>query len=488
MVQKERESIVRVISKYSASKLYNQALGALNAFIKPKLLTPELFGLWNILNLLPSYASYVHLGARDAMRYLIPYQAARGDIQTNHTIKGSVFYGSLVLNLVIAVPLSLISLLMDLDLKVRLGLMAMAMVIILNWYCEYYLAILKSYQNFSLITSSNYLRSTVVLVLGIVLIYFFGIYGVYLTSIISHAVILGYFRVRYPLAHHGGFDLRTFKDLVYHGCPVMIFSLLIFFMMTSGRIIVSYFLGNEQLGYYGIGLMILTAFMHMPGTAREVMEPRLMEDLTVNSPQETFRDYFLKPVTYAAYSMPFLIGPVILSLPSAIPLVLPNYTPSIFPSQILMCGVYFLALSYLFRGIIVANKWQLKASFITAFTLLLNILLSIALVKAGFGLEGVAVGSSVSVFFLFVGLMILLKREYRFTWEQWRGVIGPLYWPFPIMCSLLALAAYVPGFISLHEYLALLMKLIIYLLVMSVAVYLAQKKYPILKEKKWRHL
>lgn len=478
----QRESIVRVITKYSASKIYNQILGALNAFVKPKLLAPEFFGLWNILNLLPGYASYIHLGARDAMRYLVPYHAARGETQTTHAIKGSVFYGSLLLNLVIAIPLTLFSLITDLNLEVRLGLISMALVIILNWYCEYYLAILKSYQNFSLITSSNYLRSTVVLVLSIVLIYFFGIYGVYLTSIISHVVILLYFRIRYPLEHHGRFDLRTFKDLVHDGFPIMIFSLLIVLMMTSGRIIVSYFLGNEQLGYYGIAVMILTALMHMPGTAREVMEPRLMEDLTVNSSYENFRSYFLKPVTHTAYYMPFLIGPVILALPVGIPLLLPHYMRSIVPAQILMFGVYFLALSYLFRGIIVVNKWQLKASFVTAFKLFLNIVLCVILVKAGFGLEGVALGSSISFFFLFIGLLVFVKREHKISRGHWKAILGPLYWPFPIMCSLIMLTTYAPGIIYLNEYLALLLKLAIYLLAMSVTVYLAQKKYPVLKK------
>ncbi len=95
MESKDKDSVLKNIVRYSSSKIFRQILRVLTGFIKPKLLTPELFGLWNILSIIPAYASYIHLGSRSSMRYLIPYHEAKKEEQKNSEIKGSVFYGSL---------------------------------------------------------------------------------------------------------------------------------------------------------------------------------------------------------------------------------------------------------------------------------------------------------------------------------------------------------------------------------------------------------
>ena len=86
-----KESVTKNIVRYSSSKVYQQILSLLTAFIRPKLLTPELYGLWNILNIIPTYASYSNLGTFDIMRYMIPYHEGKKEHQKSLEIRDSVF-------------------------------------------------------------------------------------------------------------------------------------------------------------------------------------------------------------------------------------------------------------------------------------------------------------------------------------------------------------------------------------------------------------
>ena len=95
----------------------------------------------------------------------------------------------------------------------------------------------------------------------------------------------------------------------------MLYNFTAILINTSDRIIISYFLGTEQLGYYGIADMVLGFIIQIPGTAREVIEPRMMQDIYKCSMKEHLNEYFIKPMFHTAYLMPFLIGGIFLLCP-----------------------------------------------------------------------------------------------------------------------------------------------------------------------------
>jgi len=479
--RKGKDTVIKNIARYSSSNIYRQFLALFTAFIRPKLLTPELYGLWNILNLIPRYSSYIHLGSRSSIRYLIPYYESKNEIQKINEIKGSVFYGSLYLNLLLVSGFVILSLKASLNLEVRLGLIAMAAIVIMGWYYDYYISILKSHQNFTLITSSNYLKASIMAVLSIILIYFFKIYGVYLTAVLTLIVIILYLRSNHPLEPHSKFCFKVFKDLVKMGFPIMTINIITLLISTSDRFIVSYFLGYKQLGYYSIAIMVLHFLENIPAVAREVIEPRLMQSLSENSSEKNLNKYFLKPLINTAYYMPFLVGLVIFVFPVLIPIILPRYIPGIPPTIILVIGGYFLFMSYTARGIIVANNLQLKASVVMAFVLLINITLSISFVKSGMGIKGVALGSSISYFILFISLLYFVKKKCSYDLQDWKINMMGLCWPFPIMCAAIVILKSVSEVMHINDYMAAFMNLFVYCMIMFIVVNIAGKKYILLK-------
>jgi O-antigen/teichoic acid export membrane protein len=261
----------------------------------------------------------------------------------------------------------------------------------------------------------------------------------------------------------------------------MIFNFSVISVRSVDRVIVSYFLGNKQLGYYGIAVIVLGFFMQIPGSSREVIEPRLMQNLKEKSDEENIREYFFKPLINTAYFMPILMGPIFFIFPVLIPLLLPKYIPSIQPTQIIVLGAYFLALSYITRGFIVANNWQLQSLVILLLSFIVNIAMSILFIKSGFGISGVAVSSSISYFILFISLLVFIRRGCRYALEDWKTHLIALCMPFPVMCGAIVFLHYISTFLFTNIYLASLFKMSLFCIIMFVVINIAGKRYPLLK-------
>ena len=63
MSKDKDNKIYSIIIRYARSSIYTKILNLLYAYIKPKLLTPELMGVWSLLTLIISLSKQSHLGA-----------------------------------------------------------------------------------------------------------------------------------------------------------------------------------------------------------------------------------------------------------------------------------------------------------------------------------------------------------------------------------------------------------------------------------------
>lgn len=446
---KEDKSVTAVVARYASSRFFEDLLKLITAFLRPKLLSPEHFGLWTLFKVIPNYARHAQLGSLPAMRYLIPYYAGKERHEKVTHLQETGLFSSLGLNCLLGVCLLALALKEGFSAEVKAGFFTMACAVVLQSYQNHYIALLKARQEFPVLTSSMYVRATSSLLLSLPLLYFFRIYGVYVSLIMSYVVAIAYFRWKCPLPVRARFRYDVFRHLIGKGFPIMLTGLSIALISTSDRLVVSYFLGTEELGYYGIAVMMFAFLKQVPGTAREVLEPRLMRSLERGSEETNVNEYLLKPMINTAYLMPFLIGPVFFVFPIFVSLLLPRYILGIEPTQILSLGVYFLAMTYAPQTMIVASNWQTQALLLIPPVLVANVLLSILLVKQGFGLSGVAASSSISFLLLSVALLGFLSRRLTEKGKEWRRHLVGLALPFPVMIFFLwALSASLPRLLS----------------------------------------
>jgi len=476
LIPKKPDTLAATVAKYTSSHVYRHVLSAFSAFIKSKLLAPEQLGLWNLINIIPGYSTFLHFGANECMRFMIPYHEARGEQDKAEELIASTFYGSLFPNLALSCGLVVYGLASQADTVTRTGIFTMAALVVLNWYYYFSFSLLRARQNFSLIIAGNYIRSTVTLFGSITLIFFFGLYGLYAAMLASYIAVILYFEVKQPTRLRRGFDPAVFRAAIGTGLPITLFSLVTEVIRNLDQILVSWFLGIEQLGYYAISAMAAEFLMQIPGSARDVMEPRLMAEKASLTDEQMLRRYLFAPLLSSAYLMPFAIGPAAILVPTVVASLLPRYTPGIAPAQIIVFGCYFLAFVYATRGIVVANRWQGQATAIMAGTVLVNAALCIGFIKLGFGLRGVALGSSISCLLLALGLVVFLRCRCNYAHRAWRRVAIGLCPPF--VCTLALSIALPLATARLQVYLAAGVNLVIFFASATALYFLAVRWLP----------
>ena len=431
------KTVSGTIARYACSKYYRQGLGIVTSLLRPKLLAPEYYGIWTLIKLVSQYASYAHLGTQSAMRYMLPLYRARGDDEYSEALQDSALAGGLVANLALSMLAAVLAILPIFSPVMRAGLGTMAVLILFRYYHEYLIAVLRAEEAFGAVTRATYVYVTTAFVTTIPLLYYLGIYGLYVSLLLTYAVTIIFLLRVYAFRCRLRIRGDVLRKLAGKGFPLILMSFTVLLVVTSDRLVVTIFLGKEHLGYYGIALLVMNFLINIPGTAREVMEPRLMKSVEGADASDVAEEFLATPLLNTAYLMPFLIGPVYLGLPAGIRLVLPRYAQGIASAQLLAVGVFFLALAYAPRILIVAKNWQVQACGLLPPVLLVNLGLSIALVKKGYGLSGVALASSLSYALLFMVLLGFLRVKMSGTGVQWGVLTKQLAFPFSVMCILI---------------------------------------------------
>jgi len=315
----------------------------------------------------------------------------------------------------------------------RIGLVAMAVLTVLTCVYEYCAALMKGRQMFRVLARGVYLRNSAQLLLSVLLMFYFGVYGLFIALPSALIIALLYLRTCYPFERVGRFSLPVYYEMVREGYPLAVSGFLLTLMVTAGRLLVAGYLTTEEVGYYALSTLALTGLLHFPGAAREVVEPRIMEEADALRDPAVLDRYLYRPLAINACYLPLIIGPLYFLLPVLINWILPLYTKGIVPLQITLFGFYFLAVFFPLRGIIVANHLQKRAAGLMVFCVLVNIGFSLVALETGFGIIGVAVANSASYAVLLVAMAFLLRRccGIRFPLEKiWLAIVA-----FPLLCA-----------------------------------------------------
>ncbi len=453
---------------FASSNLFRQVLNAGTAFLRPILLSPELFGLFSMLRLIPNYAHHIHLGARHTLRYKIPLHEAHGEDAETDRLRATVFTGTMAIAVLVSCALAAAALWIDASPEMRIGLAICAVIVLLGGVYDHFMAELKGFQLFRAVSVQNYLHAVVMLVAGAGLIWWLGFYGAILAELVVIVAMLGVLAHRRFLKVCRGFDPALFKAAVVFGAPTLLFDVSLLLMRTTDRLVIAGTLGLEQLGYYALGSIVMAYVMHVPGATREVMEAKLFQHNRTQDIEVRFDRYVLKPIRMIGFAMPVLIGPAVLMLPFVIGWALPSYAQGVPAMQVLMLGGFFLALSFPLRGMLVSSGRQIKAAGVLLASVILHVGLSYTLILAGFGIVGVAVSAGVTFLCSGAGLLLLVLRALpRRPARLGRALLLCLL-PFPLMLAGLAAALQVAAATGQAPFAQLVIQLSVYGLLMGV--------------------
>jgi O-antigen/teichoic acid export membrane protein len=475
----DRLIIIKDIIGYSASSLINQALSLVAGFWIARLLGPSDFGIWNAVSIVLLYGAYMEFGILSAMGRDLPFYLGQGDLEKAALVDGAARKATIFGAFVAALLVLAFSLLPNHSSMMARGLQAMAVVLILQQVYTYQRILLRSYNQFRELSQQQVLFAIINSGLAVVFVAFIGLLGRLFAAILAQAAIVLYAVRRNPWRPVPKFNAPVAWKLMCVGVPITISGFILSLLATVDRLMVITFLGEKQLGYFGLALLLTSVVSLIPATASQVLYPRITHQYGSSGKNvEALRAFVLTPPVLLSALLPVLIGSLYLSLPLVISVLLPAYIPGIAAARIVIVGMFFFGILGLTDYFLVTIGKLRQYAIFGFVALLLNIILDYLFLQLGYGIEGIAFGGTLITYFFYSCIVIgYALSHYTKRFGDWVRFFVRLWLPFIVMIVLLwfvemAVNHMLPSASNIELLFSTIAKLIFYILCCLSLIYL----------------
>lgn len=397
-------SIIKSTVVFTIGTFLAQFLGVFTSLATRKYLTPELMGIWSLMLLILSYLSFGHCGIFTAVEVRIPYLRGRKEDGEISPIRNIAFSVSLMLSLLIMVSSAVIIIFLSRYFSgcVVSGIKWVSLIGIATVFYNLYISFLRADKNFTVISVATVVNAALLLVLTIVLGKLFGLTGIYCATLLATILSFTYLLMgrRYDL--HWCLEFKRTKQLFLIGFPILVFGFFYTIFISADKILIIKMLGAKALGFYSIAILAFTYASTIPKLFTIVIFPDMQEVLGKTGKYDGLIDFVKKPSVIMSYIFPPALALIYYLLPLVVVYFIPRYTDGVASMQILLAGCFFISFAYLPQNIIISRNMQLVLLPLTVLALLIGILLNFTAVKLGYGIEGVAAGTSIAYFIYFL--------------------------------------------------------------------------------------
>jgi O-antigen/teichoic acid export membrane protein len=218
--------------------------------------------------------------------------------------------------------------------------------------------------------------------------------------------------------------------------------------------------------------------------SNSVMYPRFGEKYGETGDPRSLTRYITMPMVNLAMLTVLPIGAIFVALPALIQLFLPEYNDGVTPARVLLFGLFFYSVAGMAGNMLLTINRQFLRLGILAGCALLNFIFSYGALKLGYGIEGVAIGTSLAYFVFFLGSTIIAMRYSMATPGESLKVVVKVIAPFLYVCGALWLVVNflktTPGSTT-HIITQTVIQEIVYVALCAYLVYLAFKKLDFIK-------
>lgn len=406
------KGFLRSASHFVGASYFARALGAVRGFVNARWLGPEFYGLCGTIAFFVSFGFHLHAGAQDMMLRRIPTYRSRGrDDLAEHTAQITfsffsvmLFFGALILWAAgIFSPAGTLPV-------IRIGLFVAGIAMILEVLFEFERNVTRSEERFNRVNHSLLISSVISLFLTLWLVTRYGIYGFYFTAIVTPAIGLAYLRRYARYSWRFKWSFREVRVMIKTGWPVLMMTLVFEALGWIDRFLVIGVLGMKHFGYYGLGVMLLQLCFIFPTVISLVIEPKLFGDYAKNKNASDVQEHLWIPLKMQSYLLPFGLVILDLILPDFVRLLLPEYVPGINAMRIIVWGCVWMGLLMNLKTYIVATRRQRDVLPLYVFAIVLNLIFSVSFLSLGWGLVGIALGTTLSYIVAASALLYFVSR------------------------------------------------------------------------------
>jgi O-antigen/teichoic acid export membrane protein len=304
-------------------------------------------GVWVSLQVILSYTKYSNLGLTNAAAREIPYERGRQHFERIRILRDSSYSFTLIM----AFVLSLAMIAGAFMFRAKFGkiffysLLTLSALSFFQRASTFCITLLRADKQFDFINRFNVVSALVNAVLTVVLIGGLGLYGYYLSMILSFVFNYYYVLNFSSISFKFGWDWKEIRPLFVMGLGLIASSVLFTFFCSVDKILISTLLGFKALGLYSLAIMagsIITAF---PNNLGIIVFPYLNEAQGTAAESDKVKKLVIYPTLFIAVYMPVLIASIWIIGPRLVYIFLPKYIDGIRAMQISLFATLFMILS-----------------------------------------------------------------------------------------------------------------------------------------------
>ncbi|XOV92285.1 MAG: oligosaccharide flippase family protein [Bacteroidota bacterium] len=400
--------LIREFSYYSFSTILYQASRVLVELAVARLLGPTLWGIWYLLNLIIAYRGIFELGVVNGLNREIPMSLGRND--GRDVLIKNVTLSSVILTTSLIGVLILFSSIFIRDVTIRGSLLLLIPLFASSQFFFLIQSCYKAYILFHRVSVQQILFSVTFPIITIPLAIFFDLYGFMIGYSISLTLSTGIVLILYPLKFRLEFNLPETRNLIRIGLPIMAVGIAYTFLNTIDRWFVSGFLSIKELGYYSMAILVFGIMVLFSRIISQQIYPRMAMDWSKTLSKLELLKWVSKQTRYVS----FLIIPLFIGVVTLFPLIiiyfLPDYSPGINALRIIAIGTLFLPFSSGWGEVLNIIDKQIYYLIIIISAIFLNIGLNFIFIKLGYGIEGIALGTTITFGIYNISLMVISKK------------------------------------------------------------------------------
>ncbi|HEX5466484.1 MAG TPA: oligosaccharide flippase family protein [Candidatus Limnocylindrales bacterium] len=375
-------------------------------------LGPALFGVWTLMAIVINYANVLTLGVANGAGRDIPYLLGAGEPARAHRIEDAAFTGTLA-GAAVAALLALAvgpSLMPDAVTDQGLVVLLLALAVFLQQLFLLQQILFRSTFRFKQASIQLAILGIAVVVVGVPLLTL-GLVGMILAQAFTCALSLVIAARLLGRRPHLSVDLDLARTLISVGFPIMSAGLLFGILTTADRWVVATLLGIVEVGYYGLVGVAISGLLLLPTILGQQFYPRMAFAFGQRAGGAALYALARTQCIAAGALTGAAVVPVAVAGWVGIPLVLPRYTPAVVPLVIVLLGLVVFAFGTGYGNLLNTVGAHRRYLGIQAVSLTVNVISSVSFVRAGLGLPGVALGTSVGM----VVYSVLLQLSARWA-------------------------------------------------------------------------
>jgi O-antigen/teichoic acid export membrane protein len=373
-------------------------------------LGPALYGIWQTAKVFLSYGTFTSLGIPFVMRREFIALRKEGKFDEAEKMAHVSMTYSYIINPLIALVFIMIALVSKSEMTYKVSLFLVGILYVTDLFSSVGNIIHKGINDYKTIAIADIIYGIGTLCI-VPFVHFYGFYALLTGYLVLSIVKSSFYLINRPFNYKWVWDLPVLKKMMFTAFPLFLVSIISTVFISIDRLLIAGLLNFENVGLYSLSAFIAQPITLMLSSFSIVVFTQLNEKYGKSKEPHVLEKQVFIPQRLFSKILPPAIGMGVVALPLITELLLPKYQGGITAAQINIFAILFLKLAnFSSSGLFILDKLKYTAiSFFIAGVIKTSG--SYISLKAGYGIESVAVFTLIAYFFYNSMMLYYVNRN-----------------------------------------------------------------------------